>query len=124
MNFCWTTIAVTDMEKSIKFYQNIIGLKLTRRIQPNVDMDIAFLGENQTQIELVFNKNKSAVEFGSDISLGFVLESVDSYISLLKSKNIEIHSGPFQPSPHIRFFYIQDPDGLKIQFVENRTEDK
>jgi len=119
MKFCWTTISVSDIDKSIKFYQEIIGLKLTRRIEPNEEMDIAFLGEGDTQIELVFNKQNAAPGFGTDISLGFIIDSTDRFIEELKTKGISIHSGPFQPNPHIRFFYIQDPDGLKIQFVEN-----
>jgi lactoylglutathione lyase len=119
MKFCWTTISVSNIEKSITFYQDIIGLKLTRRIQPNEEMDIAFLGEGDTQVELVYNKQNTSPDFGSDISLGFVTESTEQSIKELTIKGINIHSGPFQPNPFIRFFYIQDPDGLKIQFAEN-----
>ena len=38
----------------------------------------------------------------------------------MKEKGIPIHSGPFQPNPHARFFFVLDPNGLKIQFVENK----
>ncbi|HBE76529.1 MAG TPA: glyoxalase, partial [Firmicutes bacterium] len=27
--------------------------------------------------------------------------------------------GPFQPNPHIKFFFVKDPDGFSVQFVEN-----
>lgn len=40
-------------------------------------------------------------------------------IEYLNTKEIKLHSGPFQPDPSIRFIYIQDPDGLLIQLVEN-----
>jgi len=40
-------------------------------------------------------------------------------ISDLKEKGIDIHSGPFQPNPDIKFFYLLDPNGLKVQLVEN-----
>lgn len=36
-----------------------------------------------------------------------------------KYHKTEVHSGPFQPNPSVSFFYILDPNGLKIQFVEN-----
>jgi lactoylglutathione lyase len=119
VKFCWTTISVSDLEKSLAFYQGIIGLKLNRRMKPNPKMELAFLGEGDTQLELIHNKDAGKVDFGTDISLGFVVESLEEISDELKTKGIGIHSGPFQPNPFIRFLYVTDPDGLKIQFVEN-----
>ena len=61
-------------------------------------------------------------ECGPGISLGFVVDSVDAKIEELQGKQIAVHSGPFQPSPVIRFFFVEDPNGLKIQFVEHITK--
>jgi lactoylglutathione lyase len=36
----------------------------------------------------------------------------------LKQQGVPVHSGPFQPNPHVRFFYVLDPNGLKIQLAE------
>lgn len=119
MTYCWTTITVSDLKKSLAFYQDIIGLKIARRMQPNPDMEIVFLGEGETQLELIWNKASKDVSFGVDISLGFVVESLEKFSSLLLKNNIPVHSGPFQPNPFIKFLYIEDPDGLKIQLVEN-----
>ena len=119
MTYCWTTITVTDFEKSVAFYRDVIGLKVARRMQPNPDMEIAFLGEGETQVELIWNRATTAVSFGKDISIGFVVESLDAFGKVLEEKNIPVHSGPFQPNPSVRFMYIQDPDGLKVQLVEN-----
>jgi lactoylglutathione lyase len=44
---------------------------------------------------------------------------VELLMAFMKENGIAIHSGPFQPNPGIRFFYVLDPNGLKIQFVEN-----
>lgn len=119
MNFCWATIQVSDMEKSLSFYQDVIGLKINRRMQPMPDINIVFLGSGGTEIELIHNNKKTSFNYGKDISLGFTVESLDKTIEFLNSRNILIHSGPFQPSPFIKFLYILDPNGLKIQFVEN-----
>lgn len=119
MKFCWTTIKVSDMKESLFFYQEIIGLKLNHRIKPNDDMEIAFLGDDDTKVELIFNKNISEISFGKDISLGFEVESTDDFTEFLNTKGIQLQSGPFQPNPSIRFIFIQDPDGLMIQLVEN-----
>ncbi|NLK05931.1 MAG: VOC family protein, partial [Spirochaetales bacterium] len=34
---------------------------------------------------------------------------------------LEIYAGPFSPNPYVRFFYILDPNGVKIQFVEQKA---
>ena len=119
MKYCWTTINVSNMEKSLSFYQDIIGLEIKRQFRPNEEMEIVFLGNGETQVELICNKNNNEILYGKDISLGFITDSVSRLTDDLKAKGIGLHSGPFQPNPHIRFIYIQDPDGLKIQFVEN-----
>jgi len=119
MKFCWSTFKVKNMDESLKFYEEIIGLKLDKRFKSGLGMDIAFLGEGETKVELICDDNSSDVNIGPDISLGFEVKSVDEMMDFVKEKGIDIESGPFQPNPHIKFFYIKDPNGLKIQFVEN-----
>ena len=53
MKFCWTTINVTSMEESLAFYQEIVGLPLMRRFPAGPGMEIAFLGDGETQVELI-----------------------------------------------------------------------
>lgn len=95
------------MEKSLHFYQEIIGLNINRRIKPNTDKEIIFLGSSETQIELIYNTKVDNIAVGKDISLGFVVDSIEQIIEILKKKNIPIHSGPFQPNPSIKFIYTR-----------------
>lgn len=117
MRFCWSTITVKDMEESLKFYQEIVGLPLEKRFKAGPGVEIAFLGDGETKIELIHNEQIKDISFGQNISLGFEVDSVDEMMKTLKEKGIEIHSGPFQPNPHTKFFFVLDPNGLKIQFV-------
>jgi len=119
MKFCWVTIHVREMEKSLQFYEEVINLKVNRRMKPNTDMEIVFLGIGETQVELIYNAKARITGIGEDISLGFVVDSIEKMHELLKEKNIPVHSGPFQPNPFIRFIYVLDPNGVKIQFVEH-----
>lgn len=119
MKFCWSTLKVKNMDKSLKFYKEIIGLTLEKRFEAGPNMEIAFLGHGETKIELICDENNNQVNVGTDISWGFEVKSVDEMISFLKGKDIAIESGPFSPNPHVRFFYIVDPNGLRIQLVEN-----
>ena len=119
MKFCWTTIDVKDLEESINFYENIVGLKVDNRMDISEDYIIVFLGEGETQVELIHNKENSDVKFDENISLGFTVDSVDEKIEFIKGKGLEVHSGPFKPNPSTAFFFVLDPNGLQIQFVEN-----
>lgn len=119
MKFCWTTIHVRDMEASLGFYRDIVGLKLDRRHTGGTGSDIVFLGEGETKVELIYNAKHKDVVIGQDISLGFEVPSLEEKMDFLKDKGIPIHSGPFQPAPYIRFFYVLDPNGVKIQFLQN-----
>ncbi|NLI90216.1 MAG: VOC family protein [Epulopiscium sp.] len=123
MKFCWSTLTVNDMEESLKFYQEIVGLKINRRFNAGSGVEIVFLGDGETQIELMTNTKDTKVNIGEDIAWGFEVESLDEMLALVKEKGINIHSGPVQPSPQIRFFNVLDPNGLSIQFVENIKED-
>lgn len=120
MNFCWITLNVNNMEESLKFYNEIIGLKITERFNLGVEMEIAMLGENDgTKIELIYNKNKNVSVHSEGISIGFEVKSLDDTIELLKNKKISIKRGPISPIPSSRFFFIDDPNGIEIQIVEH-----
>ena len=120
MKFCWSTLTVKNMEESLKFYQEIVGLTIDRRFQAGPGMEIAFLGSGETKVELIHDSNDTEINMGESISLGFQVNSVDEMIVFVKEKGLQIHSGPFQPNPYVKYFFILDPNGLKIQFVESK----
>ena len=120
MEFCWTTIRVTDIDASLRFYRDLAGLELVHRASPQEGIELAFLGTGETQLELIGDSRLPAPAHGSDISVGFRTESLDRLIELLAEAEIAVEAGPFEPTPRIRFLYVRDPDGAKVQFVENR----
>jgi lactoylglutathione lyase len=50
--------------------------------------------------------------------LGFEVKSVDEKIQFVKEKGLAV-TGPIQPNPSIKFFFVKDPNGVSVQFVEN-----
>ncbi|MBN2616983.1 MAG: VOC family protein [Spirochaetales bacterium] len=121
MNFLWVTINVKDMEESLNFYQEILGLKLNRKLNPLPGTEIAFLGNGGTEVELIRNVQNGKPQYGNDISMGFSVKSLDEEIKRLKKTGVKDIQGPFQPNPTIKFIYITDPNGVKIQLVESAT---
>ncbi len=122
MKFLWTTIYVKNLEESIKFYSELVGLKMLRRFPAGPGMEIAFMGngtDNKTTVELLADSNNSAVKSSDFISIGFAVDSLDAMLDIVKSKNIAVHGEPIE-TPGARFFTIKDPDGLTVQFFQQK----
>ena len=49
----------------------------------------------------------------------FAVDSLDAMLDRVKSKNIPVYSGPIE-TPSSRFFYIKDPNGLNVQFFQQK----
>lgn len=122
MKFLWTTIYVKNMDESIAFYSDLLGLQVTKRFPAGPGMEIAFMGngaDNETLVELMADSRNNAVSFGEFISIGFAVDSADDMLSTVKGKNIPVHSGPIE-TPGFKFFCIKDPNGLNVQFFQQK----
>lgn len=119
MKYLWTTIHVKDLEESIAFYSDILGLQVTKRFPAGPGVEIAFMGNDnpdETLVELLAEHGNSSVHFSDFLSIGFEVESLDTIRDLLKSKNI-----PFSETietPGSKFFFVKDPNGLNVQFFQ------
>ncbi|MGL5415970.1 MAG: VOC family protein [Clostridium sp.] len=122
MKFLWTTIHVKNLEESIEFYSNLVGFKVVNRFKAGADIEIAFMGtkeENETHIELLEDKNKKDFSFGEDISIGVKINSIEEMIEKVKSNNVAIGSPIIEVSKG-KFFFVKDPNGVNVQFFEEK----
>ncbi len=119
MKFCWSTINVKNLEETISFYKEVIGLSLMRRFPAGPKTEIAFMGDGQcTEVEFICDEDHKDPSFGPDISWGFLVDSVDEMLEVAKERKIEVLSEIISPNPNVKFFFIKDPNGLKVQLVE------
>ena len=117
MKFKHVTLSVKDVEASLQFYQGIVGLEVTRRFTSGSGAEIVFLGNGETDVELIGGASHDGVEEGKGISLGFVSESLEDTIALLREKGYYTDGVIISPNPHVSFFFARDPDGYSIQFL-------
>jgi lactoylglutathione lyase len=104
-------LAVKDMNKSIEFYNKILGLPIKRGRDNWVDLGQtgALLSLHPASAELVTPNDM--------IMIGFVVGDVSSVIDELKSKNVKIHRD-MQDKSSGKNAIILDPDGYMISLFE------
>jgi lactoylglutathione lyase len=119
MKFLHVTIHVKNLDESTRFYRDIVGLREKRRFKGGPGIEIVFLGEGETEVELLFDANDGDVSYGTGVSIGFETQSVSELISSLRDKGVSVITDVIQPNPHVKFFFVSDPNGVKVQFVEN-----
>lgn len=117
MKFQWTTIQVTNLDNSLKFYKDLLGMKIARVIEGG-NHQIVMLGEDDdAKIELIPISTASRENLGNGVSIGIAFKRLDDLVEKIKSKNIPV-VGPITPMPDIRFFFVNDPDGYTIQLLD------
>ena len=116
------TIRVTEMQKSIEFYESILKMKIVRKLNPNENRQLIFLrGEGEVMVELI--ENRSIVKLdkvSSNVSIGLFIDDMDKILELLKSQKILIKRGPITVPNGNRLLFIEDPNGVEIEFIEGR----
>jgi lactoylglutathione lyase len=128
MRILHTMLRVTNLEKSLAFYTDVLGMKLLRRKDyPAGKFTLAFIGYQDeadgAAIELTYNWDVAAYDLGT--AYGHIaIEVDDAYKACesvkLKGGKVIREAGPMQGSTTILAF-IEDPDGYKIEFIQKKV---
>ena len=116
-----TRMRVSDMDQTIDFYTNVLGLEvLERKVSPR-GSHLAFLKvpNSEELIELCSFPPSGLVTVQEDlVHLAFQVESIDDTIEQLGTKQIRITDGPTTTSSGSRFIFIDAPDGYEVELIE------
>ena len=128
MRILHSMIRVTDLEESIKFYTEVLGMKLLREKKyPEAKFSLAFLGygneTKNTVIELTYNWDTNDYEHGN--AFGHIAIEVDDIYKVceeIKNKGVKVirDPGPMMGS-RLLLAFIEDPNGYKIELIEKGT---
>lgn len=122
MFYDFVTIKVKNMEESIKFYTEFLGLTVAASFPAGPGVNITFLKDDKgNKVELIHNAQDKLEETKriSLVSLGFPVDRVDNMLKLVKERGLKVLNGPVQTPNGVKFFYIEDPNGVEIEFIEN-----
>jgi len=123
-----TMLRVGELERSLKFYTEVLGMKVLRRKDyPDGKFTLAFVGygdESETAvIELTHNWGVDKYELGN--AYGHIAVEVDdAYKSCEEVKKrggkVTREAGPMKHGTTVIAF-VEDPDGYKIEFIQRRA---
>lgn len=124
MKVKYTTIAVADMDESIKFYTEVMGLEIDKQFNPRPGLNITFMkGEGESIIELIENvENPQNLAENPQkpglIAVGMEVEDMNTTVEELKSKGEKFTLEPIQTPVEILAF-LEDPNGVRIALIQH-----
>jgi lactoylglutathione lyase len=130
MKFLHTMLRVTNLQESINFYTDVLGMNLLRTTdRPEQHYSLAFLAygtgnkENQAELELTYNYGVNQYDHGGfygHIALG--VEDVALTCQKIKEKGGKVtrDAGPVKGGNTIIAF-VEDPNGYKIELIQLGT---
>jgi lactoylglutathione lyase len=129
MRVLHTMIRVGDLDRSIRFYTDVLGMQLLRRKDyPDGKFTLAFVGygpeTEHAVVELTYNWDTDKYDLGN--AFGHIaLEVVDAYKACedIKQRGGKVtrEAGPMKHGSTVIAF-VEDPDGYKIELIQRGTQ--
>ena len=125
MRLLHTMLRVGNLQRSIDFYTQVLGMQLIRRSEnPEYKYSLAFVGYegNPAQAEIELTHNHGVDHYDMGTAYGHIALSVpDAYAAVDKIRaaggNVTRDAGPVKGGSTVIAF-VTDPDGYKIELIE------
>ncbi len=119
-----THLTVSNLDRSIEFYRDVVGLELAHRI-PERNVAFLWIGGRETSMLGLWSINSSPVQMKLHIAFRSTLDQVKASLPYLRSKGMTPRNGagaeidepivfPWMPAASV---YFQDPDGHSLEYI-------
>jgi Lactoylglutathione lyase and related lyases len=116
-----TRMRVNDLERTVKFYEEALGLKVARRHTSPRGAQLVFLQtpNSEEEIELCQLPNSESVKVQPDLMhLAFEVEDLEKFASELKAKGYALSDGPTQTGSGSVIAFIDAPEGYEVELIQ------
>ena len=116
-----TRYRVNDLEKTVKFYKDVLGLEEIRRNKSPRGSELAFLKApgSEELIEITYFPGSGPVQVQPDLThLAFEVDSIEAFGQHLASLGLKFSDGPTKSSSGSTFAFIDAPEGYEIELIE------
>lgn len=113
-------LKVTDMEKSLAFYQHVLGLEVLRRSGPNeAGGYAAVLRAGEQKLDLFSRPDFVSADRDKPVGMDHLClqmdaASIDDVVADLRQAKVEIFWGPVERKGNTSV-YVYDPDGMHVE---------
>lgn len=124
MRILHTMIRVGDLGRSIKFYTEVLNMKLLKQQDyPSGEFTLAFVGYEDGGAEIELTYNYGVTEYDQGTAFGHIAVEVDDAAAACDrvrqlGGNVTREAGPMKHGTTVIAF-VEDPDGYKIEFIQH-----
>lgn len=119
-----TRYRVQDLEKTVSFYRDVLGLEETRRHTSGRGSQLVFFKApgSEEEIELCKFDESGPVVVGPDLThLAFEVENMDEFARRAAAKGYPLSDGPHRTPGGNAIAFIDAPEGYEIELIERAS---
>jgi len=116
-----TRYRVNDLDKTVKFYKDVLGLEEIRRNKSPRGSELVFLKTpgSEEQIEITYFPGSGPVQVQPDLThLAFEVDNLEEFGKHLAELGLKFSDGPTKSSSGSTFAFIDAPEGYEIELIE------
>ena len=116
MKMVHVTIRTVNFDEEIKFYEDFTELVINQDMRPAFDLVFLAHIDGGTRVEII--RDPEANDSGNEnLSIGFATTDAEGLRQDFMERGLDC-TRIISPNPHVKFFYVTDPAGVKVQFIE------
>ena len=116
-----TRMRVNDIERTVKFYEQALGLTVSRRHTSPRGAQLVFLAtpNSEEEIELCQLANSPLVQVQPDLMhLAFEVDDLMAFAAALEKKGFKFSDGPTQSGSGSAIAFIDAPEGYEVELIQ------
>lgn len=117
-----TRYRVNDIERTVTFYKDVLGLAEVRRHKSPRGSELVFLKapESEETIEICYFPSGGPVQVQPDLThLAFEVDSLDEFAKHLAKLGLKYSDGPTASSTGSVFAFVDAPEGYEIELIQS-----
>lgn len=120
-----TRYRVNDLERTVKFYREVLGLEELKRHKSPRGSELAFLKapESDELIEICYFPGSESVQVQPDLThLAFEVDSLADFEKHLAKHGMKYSDGPITSAGGTTFAFIDAPEGYEIELIQRAAD--
>jgi lactoylglutathione lyase len=122
-----TRYRVHDLEKTVSFYRDVLGLLETRRSESGRGSKLVFLKAlgSEEEIEICQYDASGPVQVGTDLThLAFEVTDLESFAKSAAAKGYPLSDGPHHTSSGSIIAFLDAPEGYEVELIQKADPGK